>query len=98
MTIVLLSVAHLAVGYVTLGVTAAWFLSLVSCLDGCDLPGVTDAASVAMSAPAAVLWATIAGSVGLLLSRRIAFWVPLIGGGAAFALAAWGWANFLAVA
>ena len=96
-TVALLAVAHVAMGYVDVSVACIWCLALFSCLDGCDLPGMTDAALLAASAPGTVLSVALAGSVVLLMFRRIAFWVPLVGGGAAIALAVWTFGEFLAV-
>jgi hypothetical protein len=96
-TVALLAVAHVAIGYVNVSVASIWCLALLTCLDGCDLPGMTDAALLAASAPGTVLSVALAGSIVLLRFRRIAFWVPLVGGGAAIALAVWTFGEFLAV-
>lgn len=97
LTIVILCVSHGAIAYLDVAAFVAWVLGLLSCLDGCDLGAIYEALFLAVTVPAGPVGAAGIVAIVLLVRRRIAFWVPLLGLAGSIALLPWAFAGFAAL-
>lgn len=97
LTVVLLGVCLVAVSLLELSVGLLWALWLFSCIGGCDFDAINQAVFLASTVPVVPVEAAGIVAIVLLVRRRIAFWVPLVGLAGGVALLPWGLAGVTAL-